>query len=84
MFAYFSPFLTYSSKRRITKNASIQQYYKELSSSICCDNKSKKKFLHDFVFQLDEFASEHDKETIYSGTLDDNFSIFKSGEYEEY
>ena len=23
-------------------------------------------------------------ETIYSGTLDDNFSIFKSGEYEEY
>ena len=23
-------------------------------------------------------------ETIYSGTLDDNFSIFESGEYEEY
>ena len=56
MFAYFSPFLTYSSKKRIAKNASIQQYYKELSSLLCCDNKSKKKFLHDFIFQIDEFA----------------------------
>ena len=73
MFAYFSPFLTYSSKKRIAKNASIQQYYKELSSLLCCDNKSKKKFLHDFVFQLDEFASEHDKETISYKMLSDRF-----------
>ena len=73
MFAYFSPFLTYSSKKHIAKNASIQQYYKELSSLLCCDNKSKKKFLHDFVFQLDEFASEHDKETISYKMLSDRF-----------
>ena len=73
MFAYFSPFLTYSSKKRIAKNASIQQYYKELSSLLCCDNKSKKKFLHDFIFQIDEFASEHDKETISYKMLSDRF-----------
>lgn len=73
MFAYFSPFLTYSSKKRIAKNASIQQYYKELSSLICCDNKSKKKFLHDFIFQIDEFASEHDQETISYKMLSDRF-----------
>ena len=73
MFAYFSPFLTYSSKKRIAKNASIQQYYKELSSLLCCDNKSKKKFLHDFIFQIDEFTSEHDKETISYKMLSDRF-----------
>ena len=66
-------FFTHSSKMRIFTNASIQQYYKELSSLLCCDNKSKKKFLHDFVFQLDEFASEHDKEAISYKMLSDRF-----------
>ena len=36
------------------------------------------------IYQFYWFQDGYVVETIYSGTLDDNFSIFESGEYEEY
>ena len=36
------------------------------------------------IYQFYWFQDGYVVENIYSGTLDDNFSIFKSGEYEEY
>ena len=41
MFAYFSPFLTYSSKKR-KKTHQFNNIIKELSSLLCCDNKARK------------------------------------------